>query len=120
MSSTLNINVSEENSNVPVTILAINGDLDSKTYPELEAKAKEVIGNGSTNLLFDLSGINFMGSAGLRALHSISNQLKDADSGQMMLYKPSESVARVLKTLGFDQFFTIHNDELPEAIKSFQ
>jgi anti-anti-sigma regulatory factor len=39
-------------------------------------------------------------------------------SGQMKLLKPSESVSRILKTLGFDQHFSIHND-LEAALKSF-
>ena len=120
MSSSLQISVSEDSSNVPVTVLAITGELDSKTYSELESKAESVIDGGSTNLLFDLTEIDFMGSAGLRALHSISNRLKESDNGgQMMLCKPSDAVNRVFKTLGFDQFFTIH-DDVNIAISSFK
>ena len=44
MSSNLRIAVSEEKGNVPVTILQLTGDLDGKTYQDLEAKAAEVIG----------------------------------------------------------------------------
>lgn len=122
MSSTLRIAVSEEKGNVPVTILQLTGDLDGKTYNELEAKAGEVIGAGASNILFDLSGVGFMGSAGLRALHAVSNRVKTAgpngSAGKMMLLKPSDAVSRVMKTLGFDQHFSIHSD-LDEALKSF-
>lgn len=122
MSSTLRIAVSQESGNVPVTIMQLIGDLDGKTYQELEAKANEIIGAGATNLLFDLSELSFMGSAGLRALHSISNQVKHAgpngSGGQIKLMKPSDAVSRVMKTLGFDQFFHIH-DNLDAALKSF-
>ena len=122
MSSTLRIAVSEEKGNVPVTILQLTGDLDGKTYNELEAKAGEVISAGASNILFDLSGVGFMGSAGLRALHSVSNRIKTAgpngSAGKMMLLKPSDAVSRVMKTLGFDQHFSIHSD-LDEALKSF-
>ena len=85
-------------------------------------KASEVIGAGASNILFDLGGIGFMGSAGLRALHSISNRIKTAgpngSAGQMKLLKPSEAVSRIMKTLGFDQHFSIH-DDLDAALKSF-
>jgi len=117
MSATLRIAVSEEKGNVPVTILHLTGDLDGKSYQELETKANEVIGAGASNLLIDLSGVGFMGSAGLRALHGISNKIKAA-SGKMKLLKPSEAVSRVFHTLGFDKHFDIHA-ELEEAIKSF-
>jgi anti-anti-sigma factor len=122
MSSALRIAVSEEKGNVPVTILHLTGDLDGKTYQELEAKAAEVIGAGASNLLFDLGGIAFMGSAGLRALHAVSNKIKTAgpggSAGKMMLLSPTDAVSRVFKTLGFDQHFSIHTN-LEEALKSF-
>lgn len=122
MSSTLRIAVSEEKGNVPVTILHLTGDLDGKTYQELDTKAGEIISAGASNLLFDLGGIDFMGSAGLRALHAVSNRIKTAGpnggAGKMMLLNPSDAVSRVLKTLGFDQYFSIHTN-LDEALKSF-
>jgi anti-anti-sigma factor len=122
MSSNLRIAVSEEKGNVPVTILQLNGDLDGKTYQDLEAKAAEAIGAGASNLLFDLSGVGFMGSAGMRALHAISNKMKTAGpnggAGKMMLLNPTDAVSRVLKTLGFDQHFSIHQN-LEEALKAF-
>lgn len=122
MSSALRIAVSEEKGNVPVTILQLTGDLDGKTYNELEAKAGEIIGAGASNLLFDLSGVGFMGSAGLRALHGISGRIKTAgpngSAGKMMLLNPTDAVSRVMKTLGFDQHFSIHSN-LDEALKSF-
>ncbi|MBS1211442.1 MAG: spoIiaa [Proteobacteria bacterium] len=122
MSSALRIAVSEEKGNVPVTILHLTGDLDGKTYQELEAKAAEIIGAGASNLLFDLGGVGFMGSAGMRALHAISNKMKTAgpngSAGKMTLLNPTDAVARVLKTLGFDQHFSIHTN-LEEALKSF-
>lgn len=118
MSAALRIAVSEEKGNVPVTILHISGDVDSKTYQDLEGKAADLIGGGAKNILLDLSGVNFMGSAGLRAMHGISGKLKDSGEGQLKLLNPSEPVSRVLKTLGFDKFFDIHSN-LDEAVKAF-
>jgi anti-sigma B factor antagonist len=118
MSEALHIAVSEEKGNVPVTILLVSGDLDSKTYQELEAKASELIGGGAKNILLDLSGVRFMGSAGLRAMHGISNKLKNSGGGQLKLLSPSDAVSRVMFTLGFDKFFDIKSD-LNEAVKSF-
>ena len=118
MSSVLRIAVSQEQGSAPVTVLYLTGDLDGSTYQNLEAKASEIISGGANNLLLDLSGINFIGSAGLRALHGISNKLKAAGNGQMKLLKPSDSVSRVLKTLGFDKFFSIHQ-EFETALTSF-
>lgn len=117
MSAALRIAVSEEKGNVPVTILHVSGDVDSKTYQDLEAKAGELINAGANNILLDLSGVNFMGSAGLRAMHSIAGKLKTGN-GQLKLLNPSDAVSRVMKTLGFDKYFDIHSN-LDEAVKAF-
>jgi anti-anti-sigma factor len=118
MSAALRIAVSEEKGNVPVTILHVTGDVDSKTYQDLEAKAGEVISGGASNILLDLSGVNFMGSAGLRAMHGIAGKLKTSGGGQLKLLNPSDPVSRVMKTLGFDKYFDIHSS-LDEAVKAF-
>ena len=119
MSSGLNFTVAEIQSRVPVTVLRLTGDLDSKTYGDLDAKAASLIEAGSRNILLDLSGIGFMGSAGLRAMHGMATKLKGAaGGGQLKLLNPSDAVARVLKTLGFDQYFDIHATD-DEEVKSF-
>jgi anti-sigma B factor antagonist len=109
MSTALQIAVSEAAGEIPVSVLTVSGDLDSKSYAALESRAAELIAAGKDRLVLDLSGISFMGSAGLRAMHGIVNRLKNAGgSGRLALLKPSDAAARVMKTLGFDQFFDIH------------
>jgi anti-anti-sigma factor len=119
MSNPLRIAVAEEKGNVPVTILHISGDLDSKTYTDLESKAGDLIGQGANNVLLDLGGVTFMGSAGLRAIHGIFKKLSAAGAGgKLKLANPSDAVARIMKTLGFDVIFEIHGT-VDEALGSF-
>jgi anti-sigma B factor antagonist len=119
MSTALQIAVSEAAGDVRVAVLRVSGDLDSKSYPALESKAGELIAGGRDRIVLDLSALSFMGSAGLRAMHGIATRLKGAGGGgQLMLVNPSEAAARVMKTLGFDQFFDIHRS-LDEALASF-
>lgn len=118
MSIPLRIAVSEEKGNTPITVMNISGDLDSMSYIELEKKAGEIIAGGVNNILLDLQNVHFMGSAGLRAMHGIATKLKGSD-GQLKLLSPSEPVARVMKTLGFDKFFDIYAT-LDDALKGFR
>jgi anti-anti-sigma factor len=119
MSNPLRIAVSEEKGAKPITVLHLSGDLDSKTYQDLEAKAGEAIAKGADRIVLELSGVTFMGSAGLRAMHGISNKLKSAGAGgKLRLAHPSDAVARIMKTLGFDQMFEIFGS-LDEAVQSF-
>ena len=121
---TMNILVGQEQGNVPVTVLKIEGDIDASTYKELQDKAAEVVDAGAENILLDMGDVEYMGSAGFRAIHAISNMLnKEHEEGMyksahVKLLNPRGEVARVIKTLGFDSFLEIHDDR-NAAIASF-
>ena len=116
--------VGEAQGSVPVTILRVEGDIDASTHKTLQDKAAEVIEAGAKNILIDLGGVGYMGSAGYRAIHAMANMLSDDDSGglskssHLKLLNPTEAVNRVIKTLGFDVYLDIFQDR-NEAINSF-
>jgi len=122
--ATLNFMVGQEQGNVPVTVLRVEGDIDAATHKALQDKASEVIEGGATHILLDLGGVNYMGSAGFRAIHAMTNMLSDGDSPgltkstHLKLLNPTDAVARVIKTLGFDVYLDIFQDR-EEAINSF-
>jgi len=120
----MNILVGQEQGNVPVTVLKVEGDIDASTYKDFQDKAAETIEAGATNILLDLGLVEYMGSAGFRAIHAIANMLnKEQNAGMyksehIKLLNPKGEVARVIKTLGFDSFLEIHEDRAT-AIASF-
>jgi anti-anti-sigma factor len=122
--ATLNITVEQAEGQVPVTVLHLQGDIDAATHGALTAKAEQVAGEGATNILLDLGEVGYMGSAGFRALHAISNMLEPeggtgmGKSKRLKLLNPSEDVSRVIKTLGFDVYLDIFQNQ-DEAIRSF-
>jgi len=122
--ATLNILVGEEKGQVPVTVMRLEGDIDAATHTQLKDKAEELINAGAANILLDLGGVGYMGSAGFRALHAISNLLDPSGSGGMSksrrlkLLNPTADVSRVIKTLGFDVYLDIFKDRA-KAIASF-
>ena len=122
--ATLNIMVGEAQGNVPVTILRLEGDIDAATQKTLQDKATEVVGGGATHILLDMSGVNYMGSAGFRVIHALTNMLSSEESSNLSkspylkLLNPTDSVARVIKTLGFDVYLDIYQDR-DEAVNSF-
>jgi anti-anti-sigma factor len=72
----MEIKVSTENARVPVTVLHVDGSLDSASYEAFQARAEEQIKSGARHILVDLSHAPFISSAGLRAMHAIFNQLR--------------------------------------------
>lgn len=130
--SELNITSSQLQGDVPVTILHLNGHLHGNTEPELLDRARQAKEDGSTHLLLDLSGVEVLTSAGLRAIHNVFN-LFTPQSDQALIkqhgdepYKspyfklacPNPNVYYVLNIAGFLQNILIYNN-LEEATNSF-
>jgi anti-anti-sigma regulatory factor len=136
----MNVTVSQVEGRVPVTILHIHGDLDASSYRDLIAKGQEVYNAGTRDILLDLSGMPYLSSSGLVALHSIALMLRgekppDPESGweafhaidrdrgvglqqHVKLLNPQPGVDKVLETVGFRQFFEVYTD-LATATASF-
>ena len=134
----MEIQVHTENGRVPVTVMHIHGNIDSSTYQAFEAKAEELIKNGTRNILVDLSHSVFISSAGFRALHHIFNKLRavhpDVDltddemkkgisagtfkSPHLKLLKLSRETRTAFEMSGFDMYIEAFND-MEIAIASF-
>ena len=130
----MEISVSEQQARIPVTIFKVTGAItDNK---ELEQQANEAFKQGARNILLDLSGVPYMATSGLRALHAIymllrSNAPEETDdaiksgiaagtymSPHLKLLNPSAHVLEALKASGYDMFLEIHRNQ-KQALASF-
>jgi anti-anti-sigma factor len=127
-----------EKGQVPVTVMHVDGNIDSATYDAFQAKADELIKSGSHYILVDLSHAPYVSSAGMRALQHIYEQLRalhpDSDlseaevkkgisagtykSPRLKLLNPSKETSATLKMTGFDMYIEIFTDKT-QAIASF-
>ena len=90
------------------TVVAITGKLDTVTAPAFEARIRELIGGGSIRLVLDLSGIEYLSSAGLRGLLVTSKLLKEKQ-GKACLVGVKGTVRSVFEMSGFLTFFPTEN-----------
>ena len=122
MSENLHIGVSREDGEKAVAIMRLQGSLDANTQSTLEDKAREAVDGGAEYLLIDMSGVDYLGSAGMRAIHAITTMLSPNEPGMrsshLKVVNPSPAAAKVFKTLGFDSFIDIHAS-VDEAIAAF-
>lgn len=131
--SELNITASQIQGDVPVTILHLSGHLHGNTEPELLDRARQALEDGAKYLLLDLSGVEVLTSAGLRAIHNIFNMFtpqtdravikqhgdEPYKSPYFKLACPNPDVYYILNIAGFLQNILIYNN-LEEATSSFQ
>ncbi|HSK88013.1 MAG TPA: STAS domain-containing protein [Anaerolineales bacterium] len=130
--SELNITASHIQGEIPVMVLHLSGHLHGNTEPELLERVRQAYEDGFKYLLLDLSGVDVLTSAGLRAIHNIFNLLTPEEdvaiirqhgdepykSPYFKLVCPNPDVYYVLNIAGFLQNILIYND-MDEAVGSF-
>ena len=136
----IDLDVTQAQGRVPVTILHPRGDLDASNYEALIDEARKVYTAGARDLLLDLGEVHYVSSSGLVALQSIAALLRgepttDTEEGwgalhagqrdievglqqHLKLLNPQPRVQKVLTTVGFDRFIESFDDQ-ERAIASF-
>ena len=90
----------------PVLVLALEGRLDTVTAPELENTLKNSLeGFTPDSLVLDFSKVDYVSSAGLRALLSAHKRM--SAQGGMKVTNVSEGVMEILKMTGFADILSI-------------
>ena len=113
---------------VPVTILALDGELDASNFESVIETARHLYDDGTRTLIVDLEKLRFMASSGLVTLHSIVRIMHgqapvDPEGGWAALHSaveekqtavrlagPQPAVERVLSRTGLDRLFVVHAD----------
>ena len=131
----------EVSGRVPITVLTLEGELDASNFESVVDEVRSLYVDGARQLLIDLTGLTFLASSGLVALHSIILVMRgdvpsDPESGweafhalsaevssgtsqsEVQLCGPQPGVARVLSRTGLDRLFRIHPDR-SSAIAAF-
>ena len=93
----------EENGIVSV---AINGRLDGESSPEAEKVIQAVLEGDTNRLLFDLSGLEYLSSAGLRVILEAAKGLR-LKEGKLVLCGLNKFVREIFVTSGFDALIPI-------------
>ena len=96
-----------ENGRVPVTVIHVDGDLDSSTYEAFQTQVDDLIDTDARFILLDLSHTKFVSSAGLRVLLSAAKRL----SSKLRVCGLNETVQEVFDISGFTSIFEVYDSE---------
>lgn len=127
-----------EKGQVLVTVMHVDGNIDSSTSEDFKSRADELINAGAHYILVDLTHAPFVSSAGMRALQHVYERLRalhpDSDvsaeelregiragtykSPRLKLLNPSKETAHTFSMTGFDMYIAIFTDKAA-AIASF-
>lgn len=100
-----------------VQLFEVIGRVDSSNATELGSAMDRVVDDGRNNLVLDLSGVEYMSSAGLREMVRVLKRVKRG-GGDLRIANPSDRVKEVLELAGLDTIFEIYPTQV-EAVGSF-
>ncbi|MGD2142959.1 MAG: STAS domain-containing protein [Anaerolineae bacterium] len=96
----------------------VSGRIDSATAPQLAAVLNEFTDEGQYNLVLDMSGVDFISSAGLRVLIDTQKTCRRLNRGALVLAEVPERIYDAFELAGFVPLFDFH-DKVVGAVGSF-
>jgi anti-sigma B factor antagonist len=100
-----------------VSVLDIQGHLDTNTSPEAETSINALIDAGTTKILIDFGALEYISSAGLRVLLATAKKLKAA-GGDLKICSLNDTVQEVFDISGFSSILAVSVNR-EEALASF-
>lgn len=89
-----------------ITTLVLSGDLDTATAGELEKTVKDIIAGDQPGIVFDMGGITYVSSFGLRVIVYTSKAMRAHDD-RFAMHSVQQDVMEILKISGLEKLLTV-------------
>lgn len=103
----MNINVRNESD---ISIVSLEGRMDWKALSEFTGSIAQLAETGSKKILLDFSKMEYMSSAGIRALIEALQTVEKA-GGTLAISSPSESLLELFKVVQLEKVIKIYDSE---------
>ncbi len=97
----------EAGDSAAVAVIAVSGEVDLYTAPELKSELVRVIEGGATTVVVDLSETTFIDSTTLGVLISGLKRLRPA-GGSLELVVADRNIRKIFEITGLDRVFSLH------------
>ena len=110
----MNLKVETRHPSEGVAVIALGGEADVYTSPRIKQEIVDLLNNGSTKLVVDLTGVEYLDSTGLGVLIGGLKRARERD-GDLKLICDNVRILRIFEITGLTKIFDIHRSE-PEAL----
>jgi anti-anti-sigma factor len=100
-----------------IVLLEVEGEIDAHTAPGLKDTLTELLAQGHSRLVLNVSGVEHMSSAGLRVLLYAQREARQL-GGEVRLFGANAQVRRVIELAGFETLLSIR-DTRQEAMEDW-
>ena len=98
--------VTEDSVDAERHVVAVRGEIDLFTAPELRQALTECIEQGKRRVVVDLTDTTFLDSTALGVLIGAVKRLRSRD-GSLVIVNTDANIAKTFEITGLDQIFTI-------------
>jgi len=110
----MNFEINTEKLKDDAYVISLGGEVDLYTAPEFKQQLLEVIGEGATHVVVDLTKTTFIDSTTLGVLVGGVKRLRTS-GGQLALVCADRNITKIFEITGLDRVFTIYST-LVEAV----
>lgn len=100
-----------------VCIFTLNGRIDTQGAHELDEVLHQAIKDNKNQIVLNVEGVRYINSTALRTLAEVLTYARE-HHGDLYLVGLQPRIKRVFEIIGFDKFFTFHED-VETAVASF-
>jgi len=111
----MKIAVTKEND---IAIVAVEGEIDVETSPQLRERFDELLAQGEHNFVIDLGGVDFIDSSGLAAFVRLFKRVRVGE-GDVKLCCIRPEILKIFELTRLNRVFDIF-DTRAEAVKSYR
>jgi anti-sigma B factor antagonist len=91
-------------------LLTVKGRVDSATSPKLSEALDAIVNEGRFKIVIDMAGLEYMSSAGFRALISAQRNCRRYNRGEVVLASVPANIHSALELAGFTSLFRLFPD----------
>ena len=100
-----------------VDVVTLSGRIDSSNAGDFDNALKDLVAKNRKNIVLDMSKLDYMSSAGLRAMVAALKSARNG-GGDVVIAAPNERMVDTLKLVGFQSLFTQYDNVL-DAVDAF-
>lgn len=106
----MNLRVETRTPREGTAIIALSGEVDVYTSPRVKQEIVDLLNGGTTRLLVDLSGVEYLDSTGLGVLIGGLKRARERE-GDLKLLCDNPRILRIFEITGLTKIFDIHRTE---------
>lgn len=93
-----------------IEVITIKGRVDSVEAPRLAQALEEAAHRGKYKIVIDMGQLEYMSSAGFRALGDAQRNSKRNNRGEVVLAQVPENIHEALDLVGFTEYFHLFDN----------